>query len=166
MKPIDDLLRAFEVYYTIGDRPLAYSTAQRMELHNAFVWIGPEYERELYGEVIRTHPTSLRSLPDVAIVTAAANKLNPPGSYAPPPKQIEDQTQPTFDEVKQRLDSIHKEVNKEERQAMRRKRERGECSLYQLWWLECIDTTPPGEALVYRAMPQSFRDKHAEVRQW
>lgn len=160
MKPIDDLMDAFEVYYSTAQTPVKYTTAQRVKIHNEFVWIKQRYAAELRDEVIRSHPSSLRSLPDVAVITDATRRLNPPESYEPPPKQIEDMTPVTMAEI-ERIREETGNGNPEERAQVRRKAARGEATLYELWWLECIDS---GKG--YKAMPESFRQQNAGVRQW
>jgi hypothetical protein len=159
MKPIDDLLKAFEVYYST-DKPLVYGAAQRIAIHNAYVWIGPEYRIALYDEVLRTHPASLRSLPDMAVISTATKQLNPPESYEPPKPLIEDMTGPTFDEVKASEEARAKrdgEANHYERQRIRDKVAKGTATVYEAWWIHCIDDNDDGR---YTAMTPRFRERY------
>lgn len=84
-----DLIQAFEAHYSTNEWRAQYTQHQRVELADAYSWISQRYKRALYDEVVRTHPMSLRSLPDMAVLKAAERALDRPETYAEPVPQIE-----------------------------------------------------------------------------
>lgn len=84
MKPIEDLLRGFQAHYSTDDRPMRYTKVQWNEMVRKYGWISEGYARVLYEEIVTQHPMSLRSLPDMAVMTEAMRGLDRPEVYSEP----------------------------------------------------------------------------------
>jgi hypothetical protein len=110
VKPIDDLIKAWELHYSTQDRELRYTKVQRNELGRKYAWIQRGYANVLYDQVVTTHPMSLRSLPDMAVITEAMKALDRPEVYADPSDvlMIEDATDVGVSEKMER--GIQREV--------------------------------------------------------
>jgi hypothetical protein len=84
MLPIHGLLNGFQTHYSTHQLKLDYTQAQRNELVRRFQWISSAYARVLYEAVVTVHPMSLRSLPDIAVISEAMKGLDRPEVYEPP----------------------------------------------------------------------------------
>jgi hypothetical protein len=167
MSAVGDLLDSFQLYYSTRDKTLQYSAAQRAEIEKRYVWFKIGYARAVYDAAIALHPTSLRSLPDVAVISAATKELYMPEVYDEPDqsKQIEDHTELTFEEIerlRKEREEEEEEPNHHYREQIRAKREKGDATLSELWWLECVERFGG----VYRPMPAEFIEEHAGRRRW
>lgn len=156
MKQIDDLLDAFQNYYSTEQLRLTYNKVQRGAIVAAFSSIGSRFKEVLYDEVIAIHPSSLRSLPDMAVLRKVANKLGNPSAYEEKKavRQIEDSR-----DYKWLLDNYVKAIEEaaiRERERVRRKGK--DMGLHEAWWLHCMD-----EHGQYRPMPENFEDKLKEA---
>jgi len=85
VRPIDDLLESFQLYYSHSGRPMLYNKVQRSTIEKSYSWIGRKYAGALADHVKSSHPISLRSLPDLAVIRKAAADLGNPDIYEEPP---------------------------------------------------------------------------------
>ena len=141
MRPVDDLLSAFEAYYTTGQQPMRYTKVARSLIASKFAWLGEGFKNVLFDAVTSVHPTSLRSLPDIAVLQKAAAGFDNPQIYEKPQNvpQIEDRSEEVFDQVEaemQRMTEQQGSRDPEGVQQMRDKARRGDASNDQLWWLK------------------------------
>lgn len=157
------MLDALEKYYG-----LEYSKVMRGAIVSA---IGPKQERQylmdIYQGVIESHPVSFRSLPDLAIIQKVRRPLSRPETYrteSATPALPEPPVSPVIDDaIKAAISRIGENGvgNPDEVKRVRDKADRRSATLYELWWLECIEKGEP-----YRAMPEKFEKQHADVRRW
>jgi len=157
------MLEALEKYYE-----LTYSKVMSSAIIAA---IGPENQRQylmdLYLGITEMHSVSYRSLPDLAIVQKVRRTLNRPDTYRDitgEPALPEPPISPVMDDaIKAAIARIGEGGigNAEEVERVRAKAKRGDASLYQLWWLECIDSRKP-----YRAMPEDYEARHPGATRW
>lgn len=82
--PIEDLLKSFQAHYSTEDRPMRYTKVQWNEMARKYGWIRDGYASVLYDEVVTRHPMSLRSLPDMAVISEAMRSLDRPEIYNEP----------------------------------------------------------------------------------
>lgn len=167
MRPIDDMLQAFEQYYS-NTTQLRYSKVQRAAVEASFSWIGQKYSRILYDEIITEHPSSLRSLPDLAVIRKAASRLGNAAVYDDPPKVplLEDKTEPVMGSIWSEFERRRETFGVADPDGLRRvleKVKRGDASKYESWWAHCKMNGR------HTAMPDSwdgeeFRRKVAEER--
>lgn len=147
MKPIDDMLNAFEMHYA-GAR---YTDGQRAELQTRYGWIRNGYKVAIYDAVTRILESSLRSLPDTAIIERAIASLDDPAVYEPQLQQLALPETGAVDRSKEielitkaligrgKLEVNEKEVNHEERKRIRVKVLRGDATDDERFWISCID---------------------------
>lgn len=155
MKQVDDLLDAFEAYYSTTQR-INYNKVQRGAIVAAFSSIGRRFKEVLYDEVIAVHPSSLRSLPDLAVLRQVANKLGNPAAYEEKKqvRQIEDTR-----DYKWLLENHEEAIRQASLRERGRVRKKGKSmGLHEAWWLHCMD-----EYGQYRPMPENFEDKLKEA---
>lgn len=149
MKPIEDMLKAFEMHYSTNERPLEYTKVQRNELERKYSWMNRGYARVVYEAVVTAHPMSLRSLPDMAVLTEAMKTLDRPEVYADPQDVplIEDATDvPASAEIEsgiqaemERRKSRGEELNRHDRQRIRDKVAKGDANAWEIRWITVID---------------------------
>ena len=159
MNEAKDLLDGFVEYYRTGDKPRQYSPRMAMDIADRYSWISRAYKLALHDEVVRTFaPTQMRPLPDMAALAAAEKQL-------PPPETMVDQTMALPEPEVEKVDALIRdqvnakaraegEVNHYERQRIREKLKRGEATVYEAWWIKCIDHNGGR----YTAMPIDFSD--------
>ena len=167
MNEAKDLLNGFVEYYRTGDKPRQYSPRMAMDIADRYSWISRAYKLALHDEVVRSFtPTATRPLPDMAALAAAERQL-------PPAETMRDQTRSLPDPEEERQVSFIRqevnakakaegEVNHHERQRVRDRRNRGDATLHELWWLECIEH----HGAKYRAMPEGYEERHPGVARW
>lgn len=167
MNEAKDLLDGFVEYYRVGEKPRQYSQRMATDIVDRYSWISPRYKLALHDEVVRTFtPTQMRPLPDMAALAAAEKQL-------PPPETMRDHTKALPEPAPEKLDALIRdrvnaeakrqgEINHYERQRVRDKRERGDATLYELWWLETIEHN----GAKYRSMPDDFAERHIGVARW
>ena len=85
MTQILDLLGAFMVHYG----GLKYTEGQHAELCSRYRWMKEAYKNAIYDAVISSHPSALRSLPDVAVIEKAMQAAGRPETYETGQRQIE-----------------------------------------------------------------------------
>jgi len=78
---VDRMLDAFQDYYTTGTGTLVYNQAQRRALHDELDGFTRDYLRVVYDEVLVTHESKWRSLPDVALLRKVMARLDAPETY-------------------------------------------------------------------------------------
>lgn len=142
MKPIEDLLDAFQQHYTTNERALRYTRAQRDEMVSRYAWVSTSYMAVLYDEVVTVHPMSLRSLPDMAVISGAMQKMDRPEVYATSVAQIEDKSEPVYESIRDAVNSKAKaegELNHRERERIRGKVRKGEATPAEAFWVRSID---------------------------
>lgn len=167
MNEAKDLLDGFVEYYRDGEKPRQYSPRMATDIVDRYSWISPRYKLALHDEVVRTFtPTQMRPLPDMAALAAAEKQL-------PPPETMRDQTRALPEPAPEKLDALIRdqvnakakaegEINHHERQRVRDRIKRGEATLYERWWLECIEE----HGSKYRPMPEDYADRHPGVARW
>lgn len=160
--PTKGMLRSLEKYY-------------EQEYHNVIrasiiAALGPENERQylldLYQGVIESHSVTYKTLPDLAIIQKVRRTLGRPETYR------QDQGLPALPEpVDPKMEDAIKAAiarigaggvgNQQEVDRVKAKEAKGDASLYELWWLRCIESKEP-----YKAMPERFIAEHEGVKQW
>lgn len=148
MKPIDDMLDAFEMHYAFEMR---YTDGQREELQTRYGWIRNGYKIAIYDAVTRILETSLRTLPDTAIIERAIATLDDPAVYEPQLQQLSLPEAGAVDRSKEikliiealtgrgELKTEKEEINLVERQRIRDKAGRGHATNAESLWISCID---------------------------
>ena len=141
MRQIDDLLSAFEAYYTTSQQPLRYTKMAREMISRKFGWIGQGFKGVLFDAVTSVHPTSLRSLPDIAVIQKAVAGFDNPQIYEAPKNlpQIEDKTEVVIDQVQSEIRKLAAHQGTRDPEGVQRiqdKARRGDASNDQLWWLK------------------------------
>ena len=154
MKQIEELIDAFEMYYSPSNRKMIYGPAQRAEITKRFIWIGNQFKLALYDEVISIHNSSLRSLPDVAVIVEAMGKMGSPESYETPrtalpepevdAEDMEASVQRALAEAAGKappdlIKDTRGEPNRYERQRIRTKVDKGDATQFEAWWIHIID---------------------------
>ena len=170
MKPIEDMLKAFEMHYSTNDKELAYTPVQRNEMARKYVWMNRGYARVVYESVVTKHPMSLRSLPDMAVITDAMRTLDRPEVYADPSEalMIEDASEVgVSDEMEhgmkaemRRREESGEEANHIERNQIRAKVKRRDASAWEIRWITVIDEYD-GD---WKAAQKALGDVDTEVR--
>ena len=166
MNAAKDLMGAFEQYYSTEKDERHYSRKMAQTICDSYAWINEGYKTSFYEEVVRNFtPTATRPLPDMAALSAAERALPPAATMAKPPRETKAELERTDQLICDRINAKAKregEVNHEERERIRDKRERGDATVYELWWLECIEQ----HGGKYKAMPSGYAEKHAGVAVW
>lgn len=142
MKPIEELIEAFQQHYSSRETTLRYTAMQHAELCKKYGWFSSRYADVVYDEVVSTHPMSLRSLPDIALISTAVSHLDEPAVYHGPVNQIEDHSAETHELVDECLANRAKEEgepNHEEREKIRKKVALGRATKEEVFWITCID---------------------------
>lgn len=142
MKPIEDLLHAFEQHYSTRDYQLGYTQTQRAEMVAKYGWVSQSYMAVLYDEVVSKHPMSLRSLPDMAVIVNATQSMDRPEVYAQPVIAIEDKTEQVHESIREHLNAEAKrngEPNHEERERIRAKVAKNQATPHEAFWIKVID---------------------------
>ena len=144
MTQIADMLQAFSMHYG----GLRYTAGQYAELMGKYSWIERVYKNALYDEVIASHPASLRSLPDVAVIEKAMLSLGRPEIFAPPqieaPIDAEDRSEVIAKitaAVMHHVEPIPEmaDSGEAERQRIRVRVLKGQATECEAFWIRCID---------------------------
>lgn len=111
-KPIEDLLKSFQAHYSTEDRQARYTKVQWNEMVRRYSWIQPGYATVLYDEIVTSHPMSLRSLPDIAVIAEAMRSLDRPEVYGEPQSipQITDYAGFTEEEIERSFERLREIV--------------------------------------------------------
>lgn len=170
MNKAKDLIKAFELHYSTTDRRLSYTRYQANEIIERYAWITSDYAPVLYEAVVTRHPTSLRSLPDLAVLAEAERELgNRPAIFQKPAEEREDQkllegeTAKILSAIENANETKNPNAIRDPEGLKREKRraEKGDSTLYRLWWIECLEA---GEG--YKPMPEDYAERHPGVRKW
>lgn len=158
MRPVEDMLAAFEAYYSTPQQRMTYNQIQRKAIEKAYGWIQKGFARVLYEGVIRSHPVSLRSLPDLVVIGKVSREAGNPDSYEDRTDvaQIEDKTEEVLDLVMEHEKAKNTGAGSrapEEVERVRRKALKGSATRYELWWL---NTQLKGGMNVWRKMPEEW----------
>ena len=156
------MLEALEKYY--GQK---YTKVVRSAIITA---IGKSRERkyllDVYQGVIETYSSTFKTLPDLAIIEKVRRTLGSPDTYrqdAGLPALPEPVSPQMEDAIKAAIARIGAGGvgNQQEIDRVKGKAAAGDASLYELWWLRCIESKEP-----YKAMPERFIAEHEGVKQW
>lgn len=137
MTEIQDLLGAFTMHYG-GPR---YTVAQHEELCSRYRWMKETYKNAIYDAVISAHPTSLRSLPDVAVIEKAMREAGRPETYETGQQQIEFGEVASIDQVQTEVKKIKAMTgvgNKEEVKRVGVRIAHGEATKDEKHWYWCM----------------------------
>jgi len=143
---VEKFLKALEDYYGSGQ----YSELQWKAIVRKLGHQPKAYLLDLYNQVIQTHSTTYRSLPDLAIISKVQGKMNPPDVYVTPTyPQIEynPEVQEEIDEILAK--KVRTEWSDVEQKLIKDKVCRGEATREEAWWLLHVG----GE---WKKMPESF----------
>lgn len=144
MTQIADMLEAFKQHYG----GVKYTPGQYAELVKKYSWIQCAYKNALYEAVIASHPASLRSLPDVAVIEKAMLTLGRPETFAPPqieaPVDAEDRSEVVAKitaAVMHYAEPIPEmaDAGEAERQRIRVRVAKGRATEPERFWIRCID---------------------------
>lgn len=134
MRPVEDLLNALEVYYTVNE-PMVYNPAQRRMLISRYGFFSQEFITKLYQEIVAVHEARFRTLPDAAVFSRVMQSMGDPRTYEQQQKAL---PMPEFD-MQTYLDKHDKAVEEgaeKERNRVRMKRHR---TVAEEWWLETVE---------------------------
>ncbi len=135
MRPIGDLLNALELYYTTGE-PMIYNEEQRRMLISRYGYFSQEFIVKFYEAIVSSHEARFRSLPDAAVFSRVMQAMGDPRTYEEQQKAL---PMPEFDmdTYLSEHDNAVTEGALKERQRVRMKRHR---TIYEEWWLLCMDS--------------------------
>ena len=133
-----DMMEAFQMHYTPNDGGrLKYNDAQRVAITRLVGDVPEPYLAELFNNVVATHESRFRSLPDVAIINKAMASMDAPETYLPPPLLLEEPI-PVIQEI---VEQIRKSENGNEfeRRRVRNRVSKNDATRYEAWWIHVID---------------------------
>lgn len=152
--PAEDLLRAFEQYYSGSDYTLEYTETQQAVLMKHYGWMSETFKLVVYDEVLSQHGSQFRSLPDIAAIEKAIHGLDRPETYEVPVPLLEapmdvDNNPKDRDvwldflarigsELGKRADNSG-EMNHEERERVRYRIAHNDATLYERHWVWCVE---------------------------
>ena len=136
MSPVEDMIEAFQQYYSSGSQVVRYNDVQRRQILRRLGTPPKEYLLDLFRGVIEVHEARFRTLPDVAVISKIANTLDAPGTYAPVKALPEPPIDPQEVErlLKQSPYTIDDAIVAERDRVAARK---GNMTRCEKWWLLC-----------------------------
>ncbi len=137
MTQILDLLGAFMVHYG----GLKYTEGQHAELCSRYRWMKEAYKNAIYDAVISSHPSALRSLPDVAVIEKAMQAAGRPETYETGQRQIEFGEVVSIGQVQEEVKKVKAMTGVANEQEVRRvgvKIAHGEATADERHWYWCM----------------------------
>ena len=150
MRPIEDMLNAFEMHYA----GITYTPGQRAELLTKYSWVRSGYKIAVYDAVTRIHEARFRTLPDTAAIERAMTSLERPEVYDKSAEQLALPEPGSVDRSEdvshitavltghadaQRKPEEQQEINHFERERIRVRVLKGNATPAEAFWIRCID---------------------------